>query len=50
MVTGGDQGAVHDEDGTLGEPLALPQRKFRAEVVDTPNSGASCRSVRLVRQ
>lgn len=57
VVAGGDQGAVHDEHGVLGEPLARLKREHWPEVVDdaapnldTPNSGASCRIVRFVPQ
>ena len=58
VVTGGHQGAVHDEHGVLGEPL----RGWSARIgprwsmmrptadLETPNSGASWRRVRFVRQ
>ncbi len=34
VVPGGDQGAVHDEHGVLGEPLAGLESEHRPEVVD----------------
>ncbi|GAA2242952.1 hypothetical protein GCM10010145_06670 [Streptomyces ruber] len=37
VVAGGHQGAVHDQDGALAEPLALLQGERRS----TPNGGAS---------
>lgn len=36
MVTGGDQGAVHDQHGVLAEPFAGLQSQRLAEVVDDP--------------
>ncbi len=58
VVAGWRQGVVPDQYGFPPEPLALLQREPRAKPsmmrsaadFDTPNSGASCRSVRLVRQ
>jgi hypothetical protein len=58
MVPGRDQGAVHDEHGLGGEPLAGPERKFGGEVIDNPvgcrfrgpEQAAICRMVKLVRQ
>lgn len=36
VVPGRDQGAVHDEHGALGEPLAGLEREHRSEMVDDP--------------
>jgi hypothetical protein len=58
VVTGGDQRAVHDQHAVLTEPLARLQGKYGATRsmmrstadFEIPKSGASCRSVRFVRQ
>jgi hypothetical protein len=34
VIPGGDQGAVHDEHGVLGEPLAGFEGEYRPEMVD----------------
>lgn len=58
VSTGGGQGDVHDQHGVLSEPLALLEGERRSEVTDDavggrlgdPNSAASCRTGRFVRQ
>lgn len=58
VVPGGHESAVHDQHRVLGKPLPLLQREQgatwstmrSAADLDTPNSGAICRNVRLVRQ
>ncbi|GAA2344945.1 hypothetical protein Scani_33320 [Streptomyces caniferus] len=58
MVAGGHQGAVDDEDGVPVEPALLPECRQRTDVVndavrgrlEIPNSGASWRMVKFVRQ
>jgi len=39
VVSGGDQGAVHDQNGVLAEPLAGLECKMWAEMVDDPVRG-----------
>lgn len=58
VIAGGHQGAVHDQHGVLGIPLAGLEGEHRPEVIDdpvrrrlgNPNSGANWRMVRFVRQ
>lgn len=58
VVAGGHQSAVHDQHGVLGEPAPRLQGHQRAELTmirsaadfETPNSGASWRIVKFVRQ
>ncbi|OXY89614.1 hypothetical protein BEK98_36950 [Streptomyces diastatochromogenes] len=58
MIAGGDEGAVADKHAFSTEALLLLEGKLRLGAVndpvgvgfEMPDKGASCRSVRLIRQ